>query len=83
MIRDEVKQVSAELVKLGNVLLDETANKEQMGDILNAVFGIVKEGLDFAAVPKEERAKAIAHAFIAAGAAVYDASVSYSDDVPA
>jgi len=80
MIRDEIKEVADELVKLGDILLDDTANKEQMSEILTAVFGIVKEGLDFASIPKEERAKAIAHAFITAGAAVADKAMTYSDE---
>ena len=80
MIRDEVKQVSAELVKLGSIFIDETSNKEQAAEILTAVFGVVKEGLDFASIPKEERAKAIAHAFIGAGSDIADMAMKYSDE---
>ena len=81
-IRDEVNEVAAELAKVGGILADDVPNKEQLSEIISAVFGVVTQGADFAAIPKEERFKAISHAFVKAGALVMDSSVSYSDEAP-
>jgi len=79
-IRTEVTELANELTDLGGVFLDATPNKEQAAAILEGLFGIVKEGLDFASIPQNERAKAIAHAFIIAGAAIADKAMKYPDD---
>lgn len=80
MIREEVNQLKDELVKVGAILTDDIPNKDQFSDILTTVFGIVKEGADFASIPKEERAKAIALAFGLAGAAILNGAIEFSDE---
>lgn len=80
MIREEVNQLSDKLAELGAILSDDKPNKEQVTEIVTTVFGIVTEGVDFAQVPKEERVKAIIHAFIQAGGKIADSAISYTDD---
>ena len=82
MIREEVIQLKDELVKVGVILTDDVPNKEQFGELMTAAFGIVKEGADFASIPKEERAKAIALAFGLAGAAILNGAITFSDETP-
>jgi len=80
MIRDEVHELKVALARMGGILTDDEPNRDQLDEILSALFSIVKEGADFAGIPKEERAKAIAHAFVGAGADIFEAAVMYSDE---
>ena len=83
MIREKVYELSAEFEGIGTLLLDDVPNREQLGEFMAAIYNTVTKGADFAHVPKEERAKAIAHAFSRAGAALYDKTVTYSDETVA
>ena len=80
-IRAEVYEVKAELVRVGNILTDDIPNSQQLTEGMAAVLGVIKEGSDFKDIPQQERAKAIGHAFIMAGAEIYDTAVKYSDEV--
>ena len=80
VIRTEVEELSVALAKLGKRLADDVPNKEEWTLIAADVFGVIMEGKDFAGVPKEERLKAIAHAFIKAGADVVESAMKYSDE---
>jgi len=80
VIRTEVEELSVALAKLGKRLADDVPNKEEWTLIAADAFGVIMEAKDFAGVPKEERLKAIAHAFIKAGADVVESAMKYSDE---
>lgn len=79
MIRDEVKQLAAELVDLAECFVD--GDSESAAEWIEAAFGIVKEGSDFMAIPKEERFKAILMAFAMAGGDFAESTIKFSDEV--
>lgn len=80
-IRSNVYEVKDELVKVGIILTDDIPNSQQLSEGMGAVLGVIKEGSDFKDIPQQERAKAIGHAFMLAGAEIYDKAVTYSDEV--
>jgi len=84
MIREEVSQLGVAISKLVTRLIDDKPNKEELQGILTDAFGLVTEGTDFAALPKEDRLKAGIHALTIASAMVAGSEIKYSDEtVPA
>lgn len=78
-IRSEVLELSTELAELGKSFAD--GDKEAAAELLDNIFGIVKEGADFAKVPQDDRLKAILLAFIMAGSDVAETAITFSDEV--
>jgi len=79
-IRDEVGEMSAKLSALVLTLADDVPNKEEITTIVEELFGLVTESIDFAQIPKEERAKAILTAVIGAGNFVASKMIKFSDE---
>jgi hypothetical protein len=77
-IRSEVTELAVELAELGASFAD--GDKETAGEYLENIFGIVKEGADFAKIPQDERLKAIMLAFAIAGADVANKAIIFSDE---
>lgn len=79
MIRGEVQELAVELAELGKSFAD--GDKETAAEYIDNIFGIIKEGSDFAKIPQDERFKAILLAFVMAGSDVASASIKFSDEV--
>jgi len=80
MIREDATQLGMALAKLVTRLTDDKPNKDEIQGILTDAFGLVTEGTDFAAMPKEDRVKAGIHALTVAAVMVAGEEIKYSDE---
>ena len=83
MIRDEVKQVEDAFFALGKTLSDATPNSAEKEKIFTEAFMAAKEILDLIPLDARDRGKGIANAMTMAAARVLDATIVYSDELPA
>jgi hypothetical protein len=77
-IRTDVHEVGDALAAIGLSLVD--GDKETATEYFNMLFNLGKESADIVKVSKEERFKAIEHAFAYALGQVAEKGITYSDE---